>query len=77
MVALGVIFGLLSIGVVATLKAMGNALETTVAVNSGIGSTILGLYVIGIFLPRVRLTPEKLSKYPELPTMSGKAVTRS
>ncbi|XP_064456966.1 putative sodium-dependent multivitamin transporter [Ornithodoros turicata] len=48
---LGAFFGLLTIALVAVAQQMGNVLQATFSINSGLGGPLLGLYTLGIFLP--------------------------
>lgn len=49
----GVFCGLLSILLVLVAQTMGNVLQATNAINSGIGGPLLGLFSIAVFLPFV------------------------
>ncbi|XP_077555160.1 sodium-coupled monocarboxylate transporter 1-like [Haemaphysalis longicornis] len=50
-VALGVFFGLLTIGLVAIASRMGNVLAASQVINSAIGGPLLGLFTLGMFIP--------------------------
>lgn len=50
-VALGVFFGLLTIGLVGIASKMGNVLAASQVINSSIGGPLLGLFTLGMFVP--------------------------
>ncbi|XP_077514380.1 sodium-coupled monocarboxylate transporter 1-like isoform X5 [Amblyomma americanum] len=50
-VALGVFFGLLTIGLVGIASRMGNVLAASQVINSSIGGPLLGLFTLGMFVP--------------------------
>ncbi|XP_054932751.1 sodium-dependent multivitamin transporter-like isoform X2 [Dermacentor andersoni] len=49
--ALGVFFGLLTIGLVGIASKMGNVLAASQVINSSIGGPLLGLFTLGMFVP--------------------------
>ncbi|KAH7962366.1 hypothetical protein HPB52_015720 [Rhipicephalus sanguineus] len=50
-VALGVFFGLLTIGLVGIASRMGNVLAASQVITSSIGGPLLGLFTLGMFIP--------------------------
>uniref|UniRef100_L7LZS8 Putative sodium/solute symporter n=1 Tax=Rhipicephalus pulchellus TaxID=72859 RepID=L7LZS8_RHIPC len=50
-VALGVFFGLLTIGLVGIASKMGNVLAASQVITSSIGGPLLGLFTLGMFIP--------------------------